>query len=340
MRDYGKILTSIWNSRKFTSLKNDDAKLLYFYLHTCPQVNSVGCFVLKDGYAAADLGWSIERYRSAIEDLSKALLIGLDIGEQVVRIVDYLKHDPFTNGNHAKGAIKLAAALPESPEKILVFQDIAKMPFVEPQAAKDVNESATDSPPIALSGDSPPIALSNGYRTPEPEPLPKKKEEEEEAREAFSENEKVEVQAGFLADLRQVLGISNTVPGPRWGDEVLGEHVRRWMALGLTEAQILTEAKASRERTPEPPNWPTALDKWLASAATGLTAAAAVKPNGKPAEAKGPATPEERLKFYAEWVNNPAKVCPPSTVSTSMARALLDANLVTAETLKKRGISG
>ena len=162
MRDYGKISTSIWNSRKFASIGDSD-RLLYLYLHTCPHVNSVGCFVLKSGYATADMGWSEEAYRKGIETLSDAGLIGFEASENLIRLVNFARFDPFTNVNHAKGAIKIALALPDCDQKLLLLKDISALKFASNDA--DIR-SAIES-------------LSKGYRTPEPEPEPEPEPDKE-----------------------------------------------------------------------------------------------------------------------------------------------------------------
>lgn len=135
MREFAKISTSIWGSRKFKSLPSDDARLVYLYLHTCPHVNSLGCFVLPFGYALSDLGWNDMdtdpiRYRNCIRDLCDSGLIGFEKGENLVRIVDFLKHSPFSNEKHAKGAIKLLGGIPDCDEKSRLISDISKMKFV------------------------------------------------------------------------------------------------------------------------------------------------------------------------------------------------------------------
>ena len=160
MRDYGKISTTIWDSRKFGSV-SDDARLLYLYLHTCKSVNSVGCFTLKQGYALADLGWSEERYRKGMDTLCKAYLIGFDEVENLVRIVDFLKFDPFTNPKHAMAGVKIANGLPECEEKFNLFRDIAD--------SKHVKNPEDLAYPIET--------LSKPYRNPEPEPEPEPEEE-------------------------------------------------------------------------------------------------------------------------------------------------------------------
>lgn len=155
MRDYGKVSTSIWNSQKFSKV-SDDARLLYLYLHTCPHVNSVGCFVLKDGYATADLGWDAKRYLKAMHTLCDAFLTAFDRDESLVRIVNFLKFDPFTNPKHAQGAAKLAISLPDSTEKLNVLRDMAECKHGD---KLDILASEIDR-------------LSKGYRNPEPEPEP------------------------------------------------------------------------------------------------------------------------------------------------------------------------
>jgi len=65
MGEYSKIQKRIWNSPTFNRL-SEDAKFLWFYLLTCPHGNILGLFVLKPGYACADLGWSEERFRKRL----------------------------------------------------------------------------------------------------------------------------------------------------------------------------------------------------------------------------------------------------------------------------------
>lgn len=130
MREFVKISTTIWDSRKFAKI-DDDARLAYFYLQTCKSINSVGCFVLKEGYAIADLGWTAKRYGNAIDTLCKACLIAIDRDEDMVRIVNYMAFNPFMNPKHASGAIKIAEALPNSPEKLNVLKDLAECKYAD-----------------------------------------------------------------------------------------------------------------------------------------------------------------------------------------------------------------
>lgn len=151
MRDYAKISTTLWRSKKFRSI-DDEARLFYMYLHTCPHANSVGCFVLPAGYIRADLGWSEEVVAKAIDTLCKAYLIAFDSGEELIRIIDFVKHDPFTNPKHAAGAIKAALSLPECEEKLHLLNDLAE------------NRHAAENEDLRKALDN----LSKPYRNPEP----------------------------------------------------------------------------------------------------------------------------------------------------------------------------
>ncbi len=165
MRDYGKIYTSLWRSKKFRGLPNDDCRLLYLYLHTSPHTNMLGCFVLEEGYAIADLGWTVKRYRDCIDTLCKAYLIGFDSGESLVRIVDFIAHDPFMNPKHAMAAVKTAEKLPNCEEKQRLIADLASAKYVDTAALPDT---------VSI-----PYPIPYRYQEPEPEPEPEPEQEPE-----------------------------------------------------------------------------------------------------------------------------------------------------------------
>jgi hypothetical protein len=166
-REFGLVSTSIWNSRKFCGLKSDDARLLYFYLLTCPSVNSIGCYVLKPGYAAADLGWDTIRYQDGIQSLSEAGLIGIDRTENLVRIVGFLDHSEIMNVKHGVGAVRIALSLPDCDEKISLLRDLA--------AQKHVKREAVETEIGRING-TVSIPYREGIDKPEPKPEPKPEE--------------------------------------------------------------------------------------------------------------------------------------------------------------------
>lgn len=150
--------------------------------------------------------------------------------------------------------------------------------------------------------------------------------------------------AEFLAQVRQAVGLSADpvqVP-PYWTGPAASAHLDRWKGFGLTEADILAEAKASRAKNPEPPDGPKALDRWMERAAKAKAGAAAPAPNGlTPAKVQmvAPKTPEEQLNWFAEKINDDTRYFPPNGASPKLCRALLNAGLVTPEQLRKKGLT-
>jgi len=130
MGKYSKIQKRIWNDPTFNRL-SEDAKLLWFYLLSCPHGNTIGLFVLKPGYACADLGWSEERFREALQELSTIPLwnrqgkglISYDEDTYLLLIKNYLEHNPLANPNQVKAAKKRLEELPISP----LFQELKQL---------------------------------------------------------------------------------------------------------------------------------------------------------------------------------------------------------------------
>ena len=102
MRDFTKVSPSVWKSRKFRALENNtDARLAYLYILTSPHASSAGCYDLPEGYASADLGWEIDRYREAIDRLCGVGLIEFSEGENTVWVTNWAAFNSPTNGKHA-----------------------------------------------------------------------------------------------------------------------------------------------------------------------------------------------------------------------------------------------
>lgn len=105
MRDFNKVSTTLWRSKKFRSLPDDMSRLAYTYLLTCPHGNSSGCFDIHPMYACADLGWLPEAYAKAIDTLCSAGLIEWDAAENTVWIVNWDEFNEPTNPKHAIGLL-------------------------------------------------------------------------------------------------------------------------------------------------------------------------------------------------------------------------------------------
>jgi hypothetical protein len=138
MRDFNKVSTTLWRSRKFRSLPNDACRMAYLYLLTGPHGNSAGCFDLHPMYACADLGWSPEAYGEAINSLSSAGLIAFDAAENTVLIVNW---DEFNEPTNPKHAIGLIAQLQQASSPSLKFK--AFQAFVARFKAKGFDRDAS-----------------------------------------------------------------------------------------------------------------------------------------------------------------------------------------------------
>ncbi|MDW9902035.1 hypothetical protein GOA77_09165 [Sinorhizobium meliloti] len=107
MRDYSKVSPLIWRDKRFNSLASSDAKLAMLYFATSEHQNSAGCYRLPDGYAAADLGWDVDRYQAARGAVVSSGLILFDEATSELFLVDWFESNPITNGKHAKGTQSL-----------------------------------------------------------------------------------------------------------------------------------------------------------------------------------------------------------------------------------------
>ena len=171
---------------------------------------------------------------------------------------------------------------------------------------------------------------SNLVREPVSEPV--KEEEVAQARDGLDE--------GFFRSLLSALGFDPDGPLPGWWQGWPPRaHVRRWQTdLGLSEAEILVAAEASRQEHPEPPDGPKALDRVMQRAAQRKADEASQKRRKPKTAAAQETRPIADLPvFYAEMINSDRYV-PVSAISNSMRDAMLTRGLVTAERLRERGI--
>jgi hypothetical protein len=150
-------------------------------------------------------------------------------------------------------------------------------------------------------------------------------------REAISEE--------FFAALLAALGLDPAALPGWWQGWPPRLHVQRWRdALGLTEAEIVATAEATRREHPEPPDGPKALDRPMQRAAQRKVENAGRKrrkSKSAPAPAAQPIT--DLPAFYADLVNSD-RYLPASAISNTLRDAMLARGLVTAERLRERGV--
>ncbi len=143
----------------------------------------------------------------------------------------------------------------------------------------------------------------------------------------------------MFGDLLDALGLDPAALPGWWQGWPPRLHVQRWRdELGLSEAEIIAAAEASREEHPEPPDGPKALDRVMQRAAQRKVEDAGRKrrkPKAPPAPAAKPIT--DLPAFYADLVNSD-RYLPVSAISNTMRDAMLARGLVTAERLRERGV--
>lgn len=175
------------------------------------------------------------------------------------------------------------------------------------------------------------VRISDTNPVREPLSKPVKEEEGAQAREAISDE--------VFGELLDALGLAPAALPGWWQGWPPRLHVQRWRdELGLTEAEIIATAEATRQDHPEPPDGPKALDRAMQRAAQRKIEDAGRKrrkQKASPAPAAKPIT--DLPAFYADLVNSD-RYLPVSAISNTMRDAMLARGLVTAERLRERGV--
>ena len=85
---------TIWSDQKFKNLPTDLDRYLFIYILTSGHQNLAGTYGLPDGYAATDLGWTVEEYQQRREHLVVAGFIKFDSTTSEVMVVDWFQWNP------------------------------------------------------------------------------------------------------------------------------------------------------------------------------------------------------------------------------------------------------
>lgn len=177
--------------------------------------------------------------------------------------------------------------------------------------------------------------VRNPDTNPVREPLSKPVKEEEDAQARDSDFDQ------FFGALLEALGLDRAALPGWWQGWPPRQHALRWRdQLGLTEAEILATAEASRQDHPEPPDGPKALDRAMQRAAQRKVEGAERKRGVAKVGAEGTPTAApitDLPAFYADVVNSD-RYLPVSAISNTMRDAMLARGLVSADRLRERGI--
>lgn len=133
MRDFGKISSSIWRSKRWRkiapTLEGDKAKArlvknAYFYLHTSVHGNSIGAYVIPPELAALDMQEPVEDIAMAYRTMQEVGLARYDEEEGLAQVVGFFEFNGFTSRKHLAGSLKIFHSLPSCHLKDVVAADI------------------------------------------------------------------------------------------------------------------------------------------------------------------------------------------------------------------------
>lgn len=127
MSRYGKIESGFWRNQKVRAL-SERARLLLAYLFSCPHSNASGCFVLPDGYIAADLMWPSETVTKTLSELFRNGFAERDTGTDLLRVIGWFGHNAIENENVAKRVVKDVMALPNCEVRQRLIDELKTLP--------------------------------------------------------------------------------------------------------------------------------------------------------------------------------------------------------------------
>ena len=125
---------------------SDKAKLLYVYLLSNSHSNTIGAYIVPDGYALADLGWSLSEYAAARVELTNAGLIVFDDDTSVVYVTNWFKHSPPQNEKHAQGCQRMISELESD-----LIADVAQRDFDDANNKRLAGRNPLDDPKVSTA---------------------------------------------------------------------------------------------------------------------------------------------------------------------------------------------
>ncbi len=167
MRKYGKIETAFWHNPKVRGL-SESARLLYLYMISCPHGNSLGCFVLPDGYISADLEWDQEQVSKHVSELVSSGLIQQSETSSLIRIVGWFGHNTIENQKVAMAANDILKTLPKDAVFLCLINelDIINNRFLNEYLNEYRNRARVPEPEPEPEPESKEVSLSSGDDAP------------------------------------------------------------------------------------------------------------------------------------------------------------------------------
>jgi hypothetical protein len=112
---YTHLHSVLWCDGKYKAMQDDFYQLLFVYLLSSPHGNMIGYYRLPPQYVATDMDRPIDLVCQGMGALQSEGFIAYDEPTNVLLIYNFLKWNPINSLNQAKGAVKVAAAIPKCP---------------------------------------------------------------------------------------------------------------------------------------------------------------------------------------------------------------------------------
>ncbi|WP_027151523.1 hypothetical protein [Mesorhizobium sp. WSM2561] len=138
-REFSKISPKVWRSKRFRALPSDDARFLLLFFLTSEHQTSAGCFRMPDAYAAADLGWPIERMQTARQDLIEGDLLAFDPDTDEYFVIGWFGHNKPMNVSHQKSIVRVVSDIESDAVREIAEAEL--QPALIPSTVETINGS-------------------------------------------------------------------------------------------------------------------------------------------------------------------------------------------------------
>lgn len=154
MREFTMVSPRVWRSKRFKKMPRC-GQLTYLYLLTSEHQNMAGVYRLPPAYAASDLGWTVDEFTAALDNVVAVGLAHRDIDTDEVMIAKWFKF----NAPKGKTTIKGVENVLEKIESENLYE-LATQAFEEAvnlQAEKNVQigQQQTSNHPPQMNGMTP-----------------------------------------------------------------------------------------------------------------------------------------------------------------------------------------
>ena len=108
---YRKVYVKIWNDEKFMNF-TDDGKLAFLFIMTHPNMTALGAMRATIPGLAAELGWSEEKFRTAINTASEQYMVICDEKYSLLWMKNFLTYNEPESINSVKAWLSYYNSFP------------------------------------------------------------------------------------------------------------------------------------------------------------------------------------------------------------------------------------